>query len=271
MKFLTLFGKSKCPSKKGSNRPTYSPSMSSLSSDSDSSSPQTPTQLPMDHTRGIFRTLEPVWYFQSNLAAVNQLNHEWSRFDDQSQYILENAYHTQSDCTLSQSSLGPCTVVFKSAIPKKDRRSMFSLPIKEHHSSMPTLRTVSAPAMGRTFILNKHIRRTVSPVWWFEQDLPDGSKGMCRFDDRNQVRLEALSEGRTRLVLQDNAFDVPFTVVLDGPKDRELKEEVRGFLYFETVSTAFQLAYNALQDKSHQESYLYDDQLETGLTRRFSI
>ncbi|EIE78553.1 hypothetical protein G6F46_007846 [Rhizopus delemar] len=271
MKFLTLFGKKK--SSKSSSNHTYSSSTSSLSSDSDSS-PQTPTLNSMNDTRGIFRTLEPVWYFCTTLAPGQSIN-EWCRFDENSQCTLEKAYYqAKPECVLTQSSLGPCTIVFKQVSPKKDRCSMLSLPMKDHHASMPTLRSSSLPSVGRKFELNKNIRRTVSPVWWFEQDLPDGSKGMCRFDHKNQVRLEALSEGRTRLVLHDDAFDFPFTVVLDEPKERELKEEVRGFLYFETPSTAFHLAFNtANQDKSQyvQEAYIEDDLWQTSLTRRFSI
>ncbi|KAG1444770.1 hypothetical protein G6F56_010160 [Rhizopus delemar] len=258
MKFLSLFGK-----KKTNKKPQVytSSSESSLSSESDSS-PQTPTHS--NDTRGIFRTLEPFWYFHTSLTP-GEHQQEWIRFDEHSQSSLEKDYQTQPECSLSsQSPLGPCTIVFKQVAPKKDRRSML-YPMKDRHASMPTLRSST-----QIFELNKHVRRTVSPVWWFEQDLADGSKGMCRFDHKNQVRLEALSEGRTRLTLHDDAFDTPFTVVLDEPKDRELKEEVRGFLYFETVSAAaFQLAF--AQEKGFMQEAYSDDPWETDLVRRFSI
>lgn len=270
----------------------YSPSssVSSFSSDlsSDGSAPQTPTSASIEENRGIFRTLEPVWYFHSSLIprSDNAPTAEWIRFDDYSQYTLESSLSSQPECILQQSSLGPCTILFRPlpAKPsKKARNSMMTIKTnsaREQFASMPTLHTTGT--MGRTFELNKHVRRTISPVWWFEQDSPDGSKGMCRFDYKNQVRLEALSEGRTRLVLTDDAFNVPFTAVLEAPKQRELKEEVRGFLFFEPVSSAFQIAYNSTrttQDKfndyidlQQQEEEVYVDQpWGASLNRRFSV
>lgn len=271
----------------------YSPSssVSSFSSDSSSngSAPQTPTQASMQENLGIFRTLEPVWYFQSNLLpqSNNSPANEWIRFDDYSQYALETNLTSKSECILQQSSVGPCTVLFKpmptkAAVSKKHRQSMLTLKsngAKEQFASMPTLHTNRT--VGRTLELNKQIRRTISPVWWFEQDSSDGSKGMCRFDYKNQVRLEALSEGRTRLVLADDAFNVPFTVVLEAPTQRELKEEMRGFLYFEPVSSAFQIAYNSTQntetkfnnyiDIQQQEELYIDEQWGSTLARRSSV
>lgn len=275
----------------------YSPSssvasFSSSASSSNGSAPQTPTHASMQENRGIFRTLEPVWYFQSNLIQQQQSNNsEWTRFDDYSQYALETSLNSKPECILQQSSLGPCTILFR-PLPskplnnKKARHSMMTLKNhggKEQFASMPTLpRTATPASMGRTFELNKQIRRTISPVWWFEQDSADGSKGMCRFDYKNQVRLEALSEGRTRLVLTDDAFNVPFTVVLEAPKQREAKEEVRGFLYFEPVSSAFQIAYNSTRDtaskfndyidiQQQEELYMDDEQWGASLNRRFSV
>lgn len=271
----------------------YSPSssVSSFSSDSSSngSAPQTPTHASIQENLGIFRTLEPVWYFQSKLLQQQSNNaNEWIRFDEYSQYTLETSLNsTDAECILPQSSLGPCTILFrplptKPMSTKKERHSMLTLKnnsAKEQYASMPTLHTTGN--MGRTFELNKHIRRTISPVWWFEQDSFDGSKGMCRFDYKNQVRLEALSEGRNRLVLADDAFNVPFTVVLEAPRQRELKEEVRGFLYFEPVSSAFQIAYNSTQnteskfnnyiDIQQQEELHVDEQWGSSLGRRFSV
>ncbi|KAG2235527.1 hypothetical protein BDF21DRAFT_423283 [Thamnidium elegans] len=265
----------------------YSPSssVSSFSSDSSTndSAPSTPTHGSMQENRGIFRTLEPVWYFQSNL--IQRDTNEWIRFDDQSQYTLENAMTSNAECVLPQSSIGSCTILFRPRViksEKKQRQSMVVLSSKgkqpQQHASMPTLHTTST--MGRTLELNKQVRRTISPAWWFEQDSVDGSKGMCRFDHKNQVRLEALSDGRTRLVLKDDAFNVPFTAVLDAPKQPELREEVRGFLYFEPISSAFQLAYNAtlaenkfneyIQQEEIYSSHL-DEQWATSLTRRCSV
>lgn len=263
----------------------YSPSssVSSFSSDASTndSAPSTPTHGTMQENRGIFRTLEPVWYFQSNL--IQRDSNEWVRFDDQSQYTLENAMNTDTECVLPQSSVGPCTILFRPKslkLEKKQRQSMvvISSKGKQQHSSMPTLNTTGS--MGRTLELNKQVRRTISPAWWFEQDSVDGSKGMCRFDHKNQVRLEALSDGRTRLVLKDDAFNVPFTVVLDAPQQPELREEVRGFLYFEPISSAFQLAYSATLAENKFNDYIQqeeiyssqlDEQWATSLARRCSV
>lgn len=265
----------------------YSPSssVSSFSTDSSTqdSAPSTPTHGSMQENRGIFRTLEPVWYFQANL--INRDSNEWTRFDDQSQYELESSLNTKTECILSQSSLGACNVLFSSnnnKVQQKRERQSMVLPNKgkqpQHANSTPTLHTTRT--MGRTLEYNKHVRRSISPVWWFEQDSADGSKGMCRFDQKNQVRLEALSDGRTHLVLKDDAFNVPFTVVLDAPKQPELREEVRGFLYFEPISSAFQLAYNATLAENKfneyiQQEELYsselDEQWANTLTRRCSV
>jgi hypothetical protein len=247
-------------------------SVSSFSSDisSNDSQPRTPTGTEIQESRGIFRTLEPVWYFQSSLLPQQQ-QHEWLRFDDASQYALESSLNVgRPDCVLSQTPLGPCKIMFRPMPPAKvARHSMMVIPssTRAQNASMPSLR----PHTIQTLELNKNIRRTISPVWWFEQDSVDGSKGMCRFDYKNQVRLEALSEGRTRLVLTDDAFHVPFTVVLEPPKQRDLKEEVRGFLYLEPVSTAFQLAYEQQNKLNEYISYEGEDEWSTGLVRRNSI
>lgn len=282
-----IFGLKKKSSKSNVNtlNQVYSPSasVSSFSSDaSDSSQPQTPTSMSMQENRGIFRTLEPVWYFQSKLLSnqqqQQQQQQEWIRFDDQSQFNLENSLQSKPECILNQSQLGPCTVLFKPLpqLKQKTKTRHSVMVMSSQHASMPSLRpTPNGPAL--TLELNKNVRRTISPVWWYEQDSADGSKGMCRFDYRNQVRLEALSEGRTRLVLTDDAFNVPFTVVLEAPKQRELKEEVRGFLYLEPVSTAFHLAYNATlnggqkMEQFQVEDPAYYDEEDVNLSRRFSI
>jgi hypothetical protein len=282
----SMFGLKKKSKKNNNASPnnkthSHSSSVSSFSSDSSTndSAPHTPTGASVQDNRGIFRTLEPVWYFQSNLLPNNQSQTaEWLRFDEYSQDALENSLESKSECVLTQSILGPCTVLFKPASSKsikakKCRNStMMTLPSAQH-ASMPTLRGTAQ--VGRTLELNKQVRRTISPVWWYEQDSSDGSKGMCRFDYKNQVRLEALSDGRTRLVLTDDAFNVPFTVVLEAPKQRELKEEVRGFLYLEPVSTAFQMAYDATRKNKMEEfaveDPIYDEQWGSSLVRRFSI
>jgi hypothetical protein len=271
----SMFGLKKKSKNNASNTMySHSSSVSSFSSDSSTndSVPQTPTGVSIQDNRGIFRTLEPVWYFQSNLLPNHPTN-EWLQFDEYSQYALENALDNgQFECVLNQSVVGPCTVLIKPKPVMKSKKSRNSMLMATQHTSMPSL----TGQVGRTLELYKQIRRTISPVWWYEQDSSDGSKGMCRFDYKNQVRLEALSEGRTRLVLTDDAFNVPFTVVLDAPKQRELKEEVRGFLYLEPVSTAFQMAYDATRSNKLQEfaveDPIYDDeQWGSSLVRRFSV
>lgn len=279
-----IFGLKK-KSKKNNASPSntfysHSSSISSFASDSSAndSAPQTPTGVSIQDNRGIFRTLEPVWYFQSNLLPNHQPGTaEWLQFDESSQYALENSVdNAKSECVLNQSALGPCTVFFKPVSSKaikskKCRSKIMTLPTSKY-ASMPTL--LPTTQFGRTLELDKHVRRNISPVWWYEQDSSDGSKGMCRFDYKNQVRLEALADSRNRLVLTDDAFNVPFTVVLDAPKERESKEEVRGFLYLEPVSAAFQMAYEATHPNNKMEEFavedsLYDDQWVS--SRRFSV
>lgn len=266
----TIFGLKKKSKKDNGLKDVHLPtsSVSSFSSDISSTNdslPRTPTGTETQECRGIFRTLEPVWYFQSSLLPQQQ-EHEWLRFDNASQYTLESSLNVgKPDCLLTQTPLGPCKIAFKPMPPvKAARHSMMVTGNRPQNASMPSLR----PHAIQTLELNKNVRRTISPVWWFEQDSVDGSKGMCRFDYKNQVRLEALSEGRTRLVLTDDAFHVPFTVVLEPPKQRDLKEEVRGFLYLEPVSTAFQLAY---EQQNKLVSYEDENEWFQGLVRRNSI
>ncbi|KAI8367249.1 hypothetical protein BD560DRAFT_399673 [Blakeslea trispora] len=274
---FSLKKKSKKSNNHSSINQTYLPSssVSSITSNSSShdSTPQTPTGMSVQETRGILRTLEPVWYFHASLLADPSLRtSEWIPFDENSQYALEASAEDENDCVLYQSALGPCTVLFRTSRPnmKKSRQTMLGMPTAQY-SSMPSLRPDGH--IGRTLELNKHVRRSISPVWWFEQDSPDGSKGMCRFDYRNQVRFEALSEGRTRLVLTDDAFNVPFTAVLEAPNENELKEEVRGFLFLEPIATAFQRALDASRPGKFpiEDLSSNDEPWGATLVRRFSI
>ncbi|KAI8984483.1 hypothetical protein BDF20DRAFT_860243 [Mycotypha africana] len=275
---------------------TPSSSVSSFSTDSsmNDSMPQTPTSVSIQDSRGIFRTLEPVWYFNASLLPNHPAqNSEWVRFDERSQAMLESSLSKQNECTLNHTAVGTCTVLFRRPqTTKAAANHRLSYSVKHHpshYNSMPTLHPQQQQQQhpkGRTLEMNKHVRRTMSPVWWFEQDAADGSKGMCRFDYKNQVRLEALSEGRTRMMLTDDAFNVPFTVALEPPKERESREEVRGFLFFEPVATAFQLAYHTCQAPSSPmnsnkmeaalpvvegSAYEVDDLWGHDLLRRFSI
>lgn len=291
-----IFGLKKKSKKATHNMPTksHSPTASVTSFTSDSSlgdsSPNTPTSMSVQENRGIFRILEPVWYYDSSLQVPNASGGEqpeWIRFDDYTQIALENSFNgSKEQCALNQSSLGTCTVYFRSQskrsstgntiLNKQRPRTLNTLKQNDKFSSMPTLNTQKERSAGLKLELNNNVRRTISPVWWFEQDSSDGTKGMCRFDYKNQVRLEALSEGRSKLVLTDDGINVPFTAVLDAPKSRQLKEEVRGFLYLEPVSAAFQLAYQFTEKKFEQQQQMenppfFDDQYELQLTRRFSI
>lgn len=222
----------------------------STSSSDNSSGPQTPTHHHnVSELRGIFRTLEPVWYYHASLLPPSNNNQqEWVRFDDSNQSVLETSFLKQdTHCTLYKTNFGACSIQLQSAglkkpsMTPKNRYSMMTLPTQQKNNmSMPTLITSRSRAHPHTnelrpLELNKDVRRIISPVWWFEQDLMDGTKGMSRFDEKNQIRLEALSDGRrSRLVLSDDAFHgSSFIIVLEQQHEEESKEEVRGFLYFE--------------------------------------
>ena len=228
--------------KKKQNSFVSNSSASSTTDDSSSpatSTPTTPTSGPFVHdTRGIFRTLEPVWYYgYSSITSdehqlpmiptgddaekVNENKNDnseilkgqgqqqeeqeldWVQFDPHCQTVLEFAYRqNKASCDLGQN----CIVHF----------------------------TSSKHVANDEWVLDENVRRVITPVWWFEQDsVVDGSKGMCRFDYKNQARLEALAdEDRTKLSLVDEAFPHPFTITL-VTRSRDQKEEWRGFLHYE--------------------------------------
>ncbi|KAI7849264.1 hypothetical protein BDC45DRAFT_416321, partial [Circinella umbellata] len=190
--------------KKKQNSFVSNSSASSTTDDSPATStPTTPTSGPFVHdTRGIFRTLEPVWYYGRDQQQEEQ-EVDWVQFDPHCQTVLEFAYRqNKASCDLGQN----CIVHFTSS----------------KHVSIDE------------WVLDENVRRVITPVWWFEQDsLVDGSKGMCRFDYKNQARLEALAdEDRTKLSLVDEAFPHPFTITL-VTRSRDQKEEWRGFLHYE--------------------------------------
>ncbi|KAI8093030.1 uncharacterized protein BX664DRAFT_328765 [Halteromyces radiatus] len=115
-----------------------------------------------------------------------------------------------------------------------DACSLFSGNPCKIHFKLPS----SSRQVGLQLYMGRDIIRTVVPVWWYEQDLVDGTKGMCRFEPRNQVRLEALSEDHTRLTLTDVGFsDATVTVMMNPPslnnrrQEEEQQEEMRGLLY----------------------------------------
>lgn len=274
--------------------PSPAASMASISTATSSQYPRTPPPAAIYETRGIFRTLEPVWYYNVSFTghAQNQLNEDdtsnWIRFEDHCQYVLESSYnrHHQS-CQLNHPSLGPCVIEFHSQ-PKPKASTARQRPVTMMMmSSAPNkteLHEAAGPLPPRSLILGHNVRRVVAPVWWYEQDSLDGSKGMCRFDYKNQARLEALSDDeRTKFTLTDAAFPCPFTVVLDNRKSRDQKEEMRGFMHIEIIARdayfyqpqASPLLLNATSDKMAADIMYSDDDpwLAGGepLVRRFSI
>ncbi|KAF7722300.1 hypothetical protein EC973_003451 [Apophysomyces ossiformis] len=281
---LKLGKKSKDASKTSS--PTSS--VASLSSGSTTSMPRTPPHGPVQETRGIFRTLEPVWYYHASLTSSQQeLSKDgWIPFDEGSQHQLESAYYdAKPSCILPQTPLGPCTVFMverrkirhtHASMNKRRPTTMLAPPsqrVKERFASMPSLNAAQwtdhekeLPPLGTVLDLNKTVRRAVAPVWWYEQDSFDGTKGMCRFDYKNQARLEALSDDRSRLVLSDEAFRQPFTVVLDTTKSRDQREEMRGFIYLDPF-----VPEDDYLEKPMNPECFEDQAFSPFLSRRFSI
>ncbi|ORZ20808.1 hypothetical protein BCR42DRAFT_409534 [Absidia repens] len=157
--------------------------------------------------RGIFRTLEPYWSF------YHPQQHYWCHFDMDQTMALEQHYQggrtKHMTLALHDESGSSCTVHFYQQQQQQQLKDG-----------------------GLHFVMGKTLHRTVAPVWWFEQDLPDGSKGMCRFEHKNQVRLEALSEDRTRLSLVDSGLEnASTTVIMTSNGQEEQQEEMRGLLY----------------------------------------
>ncbi|CAO3591812.1 unnamed protein product [Absidia cylindrospora] len=267
----------------GNNERTHSPSHS-ISSASTQSSLHTVQHAQKEETRGIFRTLEPVWSY-----LPNPRNDHWVPLDNDNQHVLELAFNAkqQTECTISlnrhpliptngaPAAVSTTNVYFYSnkstppahASPKKRRRpathfftpassSSSSSPSFTHHpqqmksspnlaiypqphkkipsnSPLSSIPSSSTPSIQDGLYLHQNLRRALVPYWWFEQDNEHGGKGMCRFDHKNQVRLEALSEDRSTLTLTDASFPVPFQIILEQT-DRSLREECCGFMYLNT-------------------------------------
>lgn len=187
-----------------------SASIASLSTDSSSSRPQTPTSpqqaffsTPQD-IRGIFRTLDPYWSF------YHPQQQGWIAFDLDQSELLEHHFHQRHVSFQLPSCPGTstgCTIHFQTPSSQQHQQGELHL------------------VMGHDLV------RTMVPVWWYEQDLPDGSKGMCRFEHKNQVRLEALSEDRTQLSLTDEGFEGATMTVVTTPPQQHEEEEMRGLVY----------------------------------------
>lgn len=241
-------GAGKKNAKAQARRQSPSMSMASLSTSSSNSSPPTPTALGpvIRESRGIFRTLEPVWYYHRSVLgnALTGINNggddddAWIPFDAHCQNTLEVAFNqNRAFCQLGSSSLGPSvTIAF---VPEASERPTTTRTCQRRPVTMmvPSSQANNpmTPSPSPTLILNKAVRRVVAHAWWYEQDSPDGTKGMCRFDYKNQARLEALSddEERSKFTLTDQSFPYPFTVVLDTTKSRQQKEEWRGFMHLD--------------------------------------
>jgi hypothetical protein len=203
--------KSTANSRQSSLSPTAS--LASLSTESSLSRPQTPTSpqqaffsTPQD-IRGIFRTLESYWSF------YHPQQQDWIAFDFDQSDLLERHYHQRQVSFQLPSCPGTstgCTI----------------------HFQRPSIQQQQQQQNGELHLVLDHdLVRTMVPVWWYEQDLPDGSKGMCRFEHKNQVRLEALSEDRTQLSLTDEGFEGATMTVVTTPPQQHEEEEMRGLLY----------------------------------------
>lgn len=231
-----------------------SPSQS-ISSASTQSSLHT---LHQHEARGIFRTLEPVWSY------LPDRQEQWIPLVPDNQRALEEAYNAnKTKCTLyltmkdapstaiahfaspsaspvksSSKKKRPVTQYFTPPMFPEKMKSSPSLTVRphehhhRHHNSAPPLPSASAHLLE--LHMHQNLRRALVPFWWFEQDNEQGGKGMCRFDYKNQVRLEALSEGRSTLTLTDAAFPNPFQVILEHG-NRSLKEECCGFMYLNPI------------------------------------
>ncbi|KAI8330698.1 hypothetical protein BC941DRAFT_439951 [Chlamydoabsidia padenii] len=261
---------------KGTHSPSHSISSASTQSSTHSLYPQ----------RGIFRTLEPVWSY------LPDQHDQWIPLAPQNQRVLEHAFATrQSTCTIplpyaphttvhlfaSQEPITkkrrPVTQFFSSPNqPPQQMRSSpnLSVPRDDHRHKTPGMEGVPNLPGGKELYLHQNLRRALVPYWWFEQDNEQGGKGMCKFDYKNQVRLEALSDGRSTLTLTDASFPVPFQVILEQT-DRSLREECCGFMYLNTQLIIEQDMYlskpNPFPLQSNDEG-LYHDAF---LNRRCSV
>ncbi|KAI8339963.1 hypothetical protein BC941DRAFT_419034 [Chlamydoabsidia padenii] len=218
-----------------SRQSSLSPSSSIASLSTLSDSPQTPTNpeqsffSPQD-IRGIFRTLDPYWSFYHPQQQC------WLAFGVNAAELLEYHYQRQDTPCLQLSSLpdldNGCTIHFQ---PSRQQGNGLQL------------------TMGHDVV------RTVAPVWWFEQDMADGTKGMCRFENKNQVRLEALSEDRTQLSLTDEGFQGATMTVVTTPPQQPGEEEMRGLLYVYQPQQQDSLGQKMGQHFDHITAIMGDD------------
>ncbi|KAI9027385.1 hypothetical protein CLU79DRAFT_738994 [Phycomyces nitens] len=270
----SFFGRLKLGKKAHSSKSTANTpqSLGSVSSNSSASSiPQTPTETD-NEGRGIFRTLEAVWYFRTSLIIDSPYKNEWTPFDTQSQDMLTTAALTKTTCLLpSNASLGSCSVSFAKT-PSGSRRASAS--IASLHS-----KPLSSDTTARILQVDIDVRKIVSPVWWYEDNAYDGTKEMARFDYKNQVRLEALSDDKDSLVLTDAAFPQSFTVVLGSSKSRQSNEEWRGFMHLHPAppieyiygNEMFREDMEGYNDYKHFTAFEQPFEFDVPLQRHFSV
>lgn len=179
--------------------------------------------------RGIFRTMEPIWVCNIDAAPYhsNEANQDGLIIlDNESQKILEEAFkNNEPSCTLSvDATTGHCTVKFDDGDKKTNISSL---------DSNDTIKSAVTTNI-RHLVYGTDIQRMTTPVWWYEKSAIDGKKELCRFDWKNQMRLEAFDDDESTLSLTDNAFSEPFTVALNTYKERK-NNEWQGFIYLDTV------------------------------------
>jgi hypothetical protein len=170
--------------------------------------------------RGIFRTMEPIWVCTVDAAPRHSKEANQNGMiilDNDSQKVLESAFKTKNTtCDLSiDSTTGLCTVEFS-------------------YDGQNSTTTTTTDNNIRHFSYGTDIQRMTTPVWWYEKKGTTGKKELCRFDWKNQMRLESFGDDESTLSLTDKAFAEPFTVALNSYNERQ-QNEWQGFVYLDTV------------------------------------
>ncbi|ORX62941.1 hypothetical protein DM01DRAFT_1403354 [Hesseltinella vesiculosa] len=182
-------------------------------------------QQPSPDMRGIIRTLQAQW------RVLDPFSDHWISLDPRTSSVLEGQYQQQvpqvylSKCGPLQQ---PCVIHF----------------FNQDNKPLPPTPGVGA-SYQHVLQLGRDILRAEAPMWWYEDDMADGSKGMAAFSAKNQVRLEALSgdEDCAQFVMTDDAFYGAEMVVAKLIPTTEpyhpSQEEVRGFLYIHPRATEY--------------------------------
>ncbi|KAL0087478.1 hypothetical protein J3Q64DRAFT_1737577 [Phycomyces blakesleeanus] len=186
--------------------------------------------------------------------------------------MLTQAALTSTTCLLPlNASLGSCNISFAKK-PNRGRSIPLTSSIQTNDPDCETIRTLE---------IDVDVRQIVSPVWWYEDNAYDGTKEMARFDYKNQVRLEALSDDKDSLILTDAAFPQSFTVVLGSSKSRQAQEEWRGFMHLHPAPPIEYIYDNIMPPETGNIERYYDDKRSTAfeqflefdvpLQRHFSV